>query len=168
MPEFVDIGQGLIDTRAVMEGRAHKKGVAIDVEVAPDLPRVYAFGGEINQIWEQLLDNALDAVGASGHIRLTAAREGPTLVVCVIDDGPGIPDEVKGRIFDPFFTTKGVSEGVGLGLDIARRIVRWHGGSIDVTSQPGRTAFRVALPVDGAAVPRGAEPVAQAPQEVRG
>jgi len=146
MPEYVDIGPGLADTCAVLEGKAHAKGVSVALDVAPDLPRIYAFGGEINQIWEQLIDNALDAVGPNGHVKVTATRDGSRVVVCVADDGPGIPADVMPRIFDPFFTTKAVGQGVGLGLDIARRIVGWHSGSIDVSSKPGCTVFRVSLP----------------------
>jgi signal transduction histidine kinase len=150
MPEYVDVGRGIADTCAVLEGKAHEKHVDVTVSVAPDLPRLFAFGGEINQIWEQLIDNAIDAVGPSGHVKVTAAHEGPRLVVSVTDDGPGIPADVMPRIFDPFFTTKPVGQGVGLGLDIARRIVRWHSGAIDVHSKPGCTVFRVSLPFEGA------------------
>jgi len=98
-------------------------------------------------VWANLIDNALDAVAEGGRVTVTAVRDGESVVVRVTDDGPGIPPEVKNRIFDPFFTTKPVGKGTGLGLDIARRLVDRHEGSIAVTSEPGRTEFRVALPV---------------------
>jgi signal transduction histidine kinase len=126
--------------------------VAVQLETARDLPRVHGFGSEINQVWEKLVDNALDAVETGGHVSITATARGDSVVVRVADDGPGIPEEVRSRIFDPFFTTKPVGRGTGLGLDIARRIVHLHRGDIEFTTQPGRTVFRVRLPVTGAAV----------------
>ena len=105
------------------------------------------FGGELNQVWANLIDNALDAVGENGRVMVTARPEGARVVVRVRDDGPGIPAEVKSRIFDPFFTTKPVGKGTGLGLDIVRRLVDRNDGSIEVESEPGQTEFRVALPV---------------------
>jgi signal transduction histidine kinase len=108
---------------------------------------VRGFGGELNQVWANLIDNALDAVGDGGRVMVTARPAGTTVVVRVTDDGPGIPAEVKSRIFDPFFTTKPVGEGTGLGLDIVRRLVDRNDGAIEVDSEPGRTEFRVALPV---------------------
>jgi signal transduction histidine kinase len=146
-PEAVDIGRGLTDTLAVLQAKARAKSVAVTVEVEADLPRVQAFGGELNQVWLNLIDNALDAVAESGRIDVTAARNGGAVVVRVLDDGPGIPADIRGRIFDPFFTTKGVGQGAGLGLDIVRRLVQRHDGEIDVDSRPGRTEFRVSLPV---------------------
>ena len=102
--------------------------------------------GELNQIWANLIDNALDAVGESGHVAITGGVEGPDVVVRVTDDGPGMSADVKRRIFDPFFTTKKVGEGTGLGLDIVNRIVRKHKGMIAVESEPGKTEFKVSLP----------------------
>ena len=146
VPQPVDIGQGLADTLAVLRAKARAKSVGVSVEVEPDLPRVQGFGGELNQVWANLIDNALDAVAQSGQVAVTAKREGRSVVVRVVDDGPGIPAEVRPRIFDPFFTTKPVGQGTGLGLDIVRRLVRRHDGEIDVDSRPGRTEFRVSLP----------------------
>ena len=113
-----------------------------------DLPRVRGFGGELNQVWANLIDNALDAVERRRAGDGDGARRRATkVVVRVTDDGPGIPPEVKSRIFDPFFTTKPVGKGTGLGLDIVRRLVDRNDGSIEVESEPGRTEFRVGLPV---------------------
>ncbi len=146
-PEAVDIGRGLTDTLAVLQAKARAKSVAVTVEVASALPRIQGIGGELNQVWLNLIDNALDAVAESGRVDVTATRSGGKVVVRVVDDGSGIPADVRGRIFDPFFTTKGVGQGTGLGLDIVRRLVRQHDGEIDVDSRPGRTEFRVSLPV---------------------
>jgi len=104
-------------------------------------------GGELEQVWMNVLDNALDAVDLGGHVSVTAKPEGHSLVVRIIDDGPGVAPEDQGRIFDPFFTTKAPGEGTGLGLEIARTRVRGHGGDIDFDSRPGRTEFRVMLPL---------------------
>ena len=96
------------------------------------------FSGELDQIWANLIDNAIDAVSESGHVDVTATRDGRSVVVRVIDDGPGIPANVRDRIFDPFFTTKPVGSGTGLGLDIVRRLVRHNDGTIKV--RPSRDA----------------------------
>jgi signal transduction histidine kinase len=123
------------------------------VDVEPDLPRVRGFVGELNQVWANLIDNALDAVADAGRVEVTAKRERQRVVVRVVDNGPGIPAEIRARIFDPFFTTKPVGRGTGLGLDIVRRLVSHNDAEIDVESRPGRTEFRVSLPLaemDGA------------------
>ena len=151
-PGPVDVAKGLSDTLAVLEGKARTKSVIVTIHAARDLPRVSGYGAECNQIWEKLIDNALDAVSVSGHVHITAEVEGGFLVVCVADDGPGIPPPIRGRIFDPFFTTKQVGYGTGLGLDIVRRLVQWHDGEIEVDSRPGRTVFRVSLPITGPAL----------------
>ena len=112
------------------------------------LPRIPARGGELNEVWTNLLDNALDAVGGEGTIRVSAAREGDRALVEIVHDGPGIPEEIKDRVFEPFFTTKGAGEGTGLGLDTARRVVvNGHGGDLRFSSEPGDTRFQVRLPV---------------------
>jgi signal transduction histidine kinase len=148
-PEPVDIGKGLTDTLAVLAAKARGKSASLTVDVPPDLPRVRGFGGELNQVWSNLVENALDAVNDGGRVTVTAHADGSRVVVRVTDDGPGIPAEVKGRIFDPFFTTKPVGKGTGLGLDIVRRVLDRNEGLIEVESVPGRTEFRVELPVAG-------------------
>ena len=105
------------------------------------------FAGELNQIWANLIDNALDAIPESGRVEVTANREHQKVVVRVIDNGAGVPAQIQERIFDPFFTTKPMGQGTGLGLDIVRRLVRHNDGEISVESQPGRTQFRVAFPI---------------------
>jgi signal transduction histidine kinase len=149
VPEDVDIARGLADTLAMLEGKARAKSATVHLETADGLPRLHGFGSEINQVWEKLVDNAIDAVGDQGHVTITASTRGDSILVRVADDGPGIPEQIRTRVFDPFFTTKPVGQGTGLGLDMARRIVHQHGGDIAFTSQPGRTVFRVQLPVAG-------------------
>jgi signal transduction histidine kinase len=143
----VDIERGLRDTFMVLGHKARAKSVSVKIDVAPDLPRVDAVGGELNQVWMNLLDNALDAVDLGGQVAVTAKPEGRWLIVRVIDDGPGIALEHRNRIFDPFFTTKAAGEGTGLGLETARTRVRGHGGEIQFDSRPGRTEFSVSLPL---------------------
>jgi signal transduction histidine kinase len=141
----IEIGRGLTDTVTVLGAKARAKSVEVTVHVAPGLPAVDGYGGELNQVWANLLDNAIDAA-RGGHVRLDADSENGKVFVRVIDDGPGIPDEVLTRIFDPFFTTKDVGEGTGLGLDISRRIVQRHRGTIDLHTGKGGTEFCVTLP----------------------
>lgn len=150
VPEEVDVARGLADTLAMLEGKARAKSATVHLETATSLPRVHGFGSEINQVWEKLLDNALDAVGDQGRVTITATARGDSILIRVADDGPGIPEDIRTRVFDPFFTTKPVGQGTGLGLDMARRIVHLHGGDIAFSTQPGRTVFRVRLPVAGA------------------
>jgi signal transduction histidine kinase len=144
--EIADLMQGLRDTLAVLGAKSRAKSAVVNLEVEPGLPKVRSFGGELNQVWLNLIDNALDAVAPSGTVSVTARQELGSVVVRVIDNGPGIPPDVRDQIFDPFFTTKPVGQGTGLGLDIARRLVRRHDGEIEVDSRPGRTEFRVTLP----------------------
>jgi signal transduction histidine kinase len=150
-----DIGQSIADTIAVLAAKARAKSVAVTLDIPSDLPRVPAYPAELNQVWSNLIENALDAVGTSGHVSVSAQHlGGPNLVlVSVVDDGHGIPAEIKARIFDPFFTTKPIGEGSGLGLGISDRIVRRHNGHIEVESRPSHTEFRVTLPAGSAARP---------------
>jgi signal transduction histidine kinase len=148
-PEAVDVEAGLRDTLRVLASKAKSKGGAITLDLATELPRVSANGGEMNQVWLNLIDNALDAIPESGRIEIRAEHDlkFDRVVVRVIDNGPGISAEVLPRIFDPFFTTKPPGQGTGLGLEITRRLLRRYGGDILVESRPGRTEFRVTLVV---------------------
>jgi signal transduction histidine kinase len=148
--EPVDLLQGLSNTIAVLQSKARHKSAAIAVHAEPGLPRVFGFPGELNQIWANLIDNALDALGDDGRIDIEAARDGQRVAVRIIDNGPGIPDAVRDRIFDPFFTTKPMGQGTGLGLDIVRRLILHNQGDITVASKPGRTEFRVVIPAASA------------------
>ena len=147
-PEPVDIRRGIADTFTMLGAKTRAKSVAVSVDLADDLPRAHAVGAELNQVWMHLIDNALDAVAVGGRVAVTGARELDSVVVQIVDDGPGIPRDIQGRIFDPFFTTKGVGKGTGLGLDIVRRLVQRHDGEIAVESTPGRTEFQVRLPAE--------------------
>ena len=142
----VDLREDLENTLKIF-GHRLKTGVTVVRDYDPQLPRVSAYGGELNQVWTNLIDNAIEAMNGNGQLRVRALRELECAVVEIGDNGPGIPPEIQSRIFDPFFTTKKVGEGTGLGLDTALRIVRQHHGSIEVKSQPGDTRFRVRLPL---------------------
>jgi len=152
--EPVDVEPGLRDTIRVLASKAKSTGASVSLDVAADVPPVNATGSELNQVWLNLIDNALDAVSESGGINISVRQEADWVVVRVVDDGEGIPPEIVPRIFDPFFTTKPPGQGTGLGLDITRRLVRRYHGDIAVDSSPGRTEFRVTLP---AAEPASAE-----------
>ncbi len=154
--EPVDLRSALANTVAVLKAKARSKSVAVTVTVEPDLPRVRGFASEFNQIWANLIDNALDAVPDAGRVDVTASCEHHRVVVRVIDNGPGIPPEIRSHLFEPFVTTKPVGQGTGLGLDIVRRLVTHNDAEIDVETAPGRTEFRVSLPLadtDGAGAP---------------
>lgn len=152
----VDLHEDLENTLKIFAHRL-KTGVSVVREYDPNLPRVCAFGGELNQVWTNIIDNAIDAMNGKGELRVRTARDLDHAVVEIADNGPGIPKEIQSRIFDPFFTTKKVGEGTGLGLDTAVRIVLRHHGSLEVKSQPGDTRFRVRLPIQ--------QPKAQAQEE---
>ena len=145
----MDVHDGLESTLSML-GHKLREGVTVHREFDRTLPKICAAGSELTQVWTNLVDNAVAAMGGRGTLWIRTARDGERVRVEIADDGPGIPREVMPRIWEPFFTTKGVGEGTGLGLDIARRIVeRGHGGEIRVTSRPGDTRFVVTLPIDG-------------------
>jgi signal transduction histidine kinase len=148
--EPVDLGKGLTTSVRVLKAHARQKSVGVALEIERELPLVCCSAGELNQVWVNLVDNAIDAVGEGGKVTVSAGREGDEVVVRVVDDGPGIPEADREHIFEPFFTTKKVGEGTGLGLDIARRLVLRNEGEIEVDSRPGRTEFRVRLRIAGA------------------
>jgi len=142
---FVDITSGIMDTISVLIAKTRAKNAEVILNIKPDLPPVYAKGEDLNQVWFSLLDNALDAIALSGQIFVDACVEMGRVVVRIVDDGPGIPAEIVAKIFDPFFTTKQPGQGTGLGLDIARRLLRRYNGDITVKSRPGKTEFCVSL-----------------------
>jgi signal transduction histidine kinase len=145
--EPVDLGPSLHNSVAVLNSKAREKSVAVTLELEAELPKVRGFAAELNQVWGNLIDNALDAAVNGGRVQVLAHRENQSVAVRILDDGTGISQEIRDRIFDPFFTTKPLGHGTGLGLDIARRLVRHNDGAIDFESQPGRTEFRVTLPI---------------------
>ena len=142
----VDVPAGLDATVQMLQSRMGN--VEIERDYEPGLPRINAYGGELNQVWTALIENALDALGNQGRLRLACKIEGDMMLVEIWDTGPGIPPELQERIFEPFFTTKAPGQGLGLGLDNAMRIVRKHKGHMSVRSEPGSTCFRVRLPLD--------------------
>jgi signal transduction histidine kinase len=148
----VDVHRGLDDTLVILRG-AIPTGVTVEREYAEQLPGVTAYGSELNQVWTNLIDNALDAVDGEGTIQVRTRVEAGEVVVEVEDDGPGIAPADVPKLFDPFFTTKPPGKGTGLGLNVSHRIVVRHRGRIEVDSQPGRTVFRVFLPVEPTASP---------------
>jgi signal transduction histidine kinase len=143
--ESVEVESGIRDTLSVLAAKVKSRSASIEFDIDNELPHVNAKGVELNQVWMNLLDNALDAIGETGNIEIIARKESGGVVVHIVDNGHGIPEDSISRVFDPFFTTKPPGKGIGLGLEIALRIVRRHHGEISVQSQPGRTEFRVSL-----------------------
>jgi signal transduction histidine kinase len=145
--QIVDLHQGLDDTLVILKSKL--KDVRVVREYAADLPRIQGYGGELNQVWTNLIDNAVHAMDRKGTLTLRTCVDGEGVVVEVEDDGPGIPEAIRERIFEPFFTTKGPGGGMGLGLDTCWNIVvHRHRGALSLDTRPGRTVFRVALPKD--------------------
>jgi signal transduction histidine kinase len=144
--EPIGIGNGLSTSVRVLGAKARQGSTRVRLEIPDDLPRVEAFVGELNQVWLNLISNAIDAAGEGGSVVVAASAEDGWVTVRVVDDGPGISAQDRPFIFEPFFTTKKVGEGTGLGLDIVRRLVLRNEGEIEVDSKPGRTEFRVRLP----------------------
>ena len=147
--QLVDVHEGLDSTLLMFQSRL-KTSVEVSRSYAKNLPEIEAYGGELNQVWTNILDNALDAMGGAGVIAIKTGLENNRIIVEITDNGPGIPDDMAGNIFDPFVTTKPPGEGTGLGLNVSHNIiVQKHGGEISVSSKPGSTTFRVILPVNG-------------------
>ena len=147
----VDIVKGLETTLTILNHKL-KRGVAVQRDYQPVPLLVDSFGSELNQVWTNLIDNAIDAMDGKGELRVRTYRDDGCVVVEIGDNGPGISPEIGAHIFEPFFTTKSVGEGTGLGLDTVQRIVKKHRGNIQVNSKPGDTRFRVWLPLAQAGV----------------
>lgn len=143
----VDLHKGLENTLLILKHTLKSKNVTVVREYAEDVARVIAYGSELNQVWTNLIDNAVDAMPKSGgKLKVRTKLEPTDVLIEIRDNGAGIPEDVQAHIFEPFFTTKGVGEGTGLGLDAVARIVRKHRGNIRVESKPGDTCFQVRLP----------------------
>jgi signal transduction histidine kinase len=142
----VDIVKGLENTLTILNHKL-KRGVTVHREYEKIPLLVNSFGSELNQVWTNIIDNAIDAMAGKGELRIRTYKDDNCVVVEIGDNGPGISPEIQGHIFEPFFTTKGVGEGTGLGLDTVQRIVKKHRGTIQVTSKPGNTCFKVFLPL---------------------
>lgn len=145
MWQDVNIHRDLDNTLLVLKQKL--KAITVTRHYSADLPPILARGGELNQVWTNLIDNAIDALGAGGTLTILTRFENEFVMVEITDNGPGIPAHVLPRIFEPFFTTKAVGKGTGLGLDTTYRIVQQHHGTIEVHSQPGETRFIVRLPI---------------------
>ncbi len=145
--ETVELRPGLEDAMTLLAEKARESDVTVRLDEC-DLPAVTGVVEELNQLWHSLLDNAVDAATPSGTVVIRAGQEDAAVWVEIRDDGPGIPAEIRDRIFDPFFTTKPAGQGVGLGLELVRRVVDQHRGEIDLETGPEGTAFRVILPAD--------------------
>lgn len=151
VPERVNITKHLTDTLTLLGSKARGKGATMELDIEPNLPDALGLPSELNQVWTNILDNALDAVPEGGRVLLTAVRDRESVAVSIIDNGKGIPEADLKHIFEPFFTTKPVGQGTGMGLDTVQAILIRNNGSIEVTSKPGRTEFRVKLPSADAA-----------------
>ncbi|HET6986972.1 MAG TPA: ATP-binding protein [Kribbella sp.] len=144
--QTVDVTEG-IESTLVMLGHKLRDGIEVIRSYGADVPRIDAYAGELNQVWTNLIDNAVDAMGGSGTLRISTRTDGDRVVVEFTDTGPGMSPEVATRAFEPFYTTKDVGKGTGLGLEIAQRIVaEHHGGTITISSRPGETTLQVRLP----------------------
>jgi signal transduction histidine kinase len=142
----VDIAKGLENTLTILNHKI-KRGITVHREYEKIPLLVNSYGSELNQVWTNIIDNAIDAMKGAGELRIRTYRDDDCVVVEIGDNGPGIPPDVEPHIFEPFYTTKGVGEGTGLGLDTALRIVKKHRGSIQVDSTPGNTRFQIFLPL---------------------
>jgi signal transduction histidine kinase len=149
--QSVDIHEGINDTLVMLRSQL-KGGITVEKEFEKDLPRIQAYVSELNQVWTNIIDNAISAMNGSGKIIIKTYKGDLCLVVQIIDTGPGIPADIQGKVFDPFFTTKPPGEGTGLGLNISHNIiVKKHNGKISVRSGPEGTSFEVRLPLDDSA-----------------
>jgi signal transduction histidine kinase len=142
----VDIVKSLETTLTILNHKL-KHGIVVERDYQKIPLLVNSFGSELNQVWTNIIDNAIDAMGGEGKLQVRTYRDDDCVVVEVTDNGPGIADEVRTHIFEPFFTTKGVGQGTGLGLDTVQRIVKKHRGNIQVSSVPGQTRFQIWLPL---------------------
>lgn len=143
----VDVHESLDNTLVIMRHKI-KGGVSVRRDYQPGLPRIQAYGSQLNQVWTNIIDNAIDAMGGQGELDIRTRRDGDIVVVEIEDNGPGIPEEIQTKIFSPFFTTKAVGKGSGLGLSTSYSIIQNHGGEIRLTSRPGKTVFRICLPIN--------------------
>ena len=142
----IDLREGIENTLVMLRYKL-KQGIKVERHYGPNIPRVNAYGSELNQVWTNLIDNAADAMTNDGTLTIKTSIDGECALVEIIDNGPGIPSEIQSKIFEPFFTTKKIGDGTGLGLDTVWRIVRKHHGSVRVESRPGSTRFQVRLPL---------------------
>ncbi len=145
--ELIDIQEGIANTLTILKHQLKNKSIEVQKDFGENLPKILAFPGELNQVWTNILDNAIDAMNEGGVLKIKTYDKRDRVFVEITDNGPGIPAEVVDKIFDPFFTTKDIGKGTGLGLEVVHRIVDHHKGNIEVDSVPGKTTFTVCFPV---------------------
>lgn len=145
--EEADLRQGIRNTLTMLNFKIRKKQVKVNMSSPEDLPTVCVYAGELNQLWTNLIDNAIDAVEQGGKIDISFSLEDKEMKVNIKDNGKGIPEDEKQKIFDPFYTTKVSGEGSGLGLDIVKRIIEHHDGRVELRSEPGSTEFSIYIPL---------------------
>lgn len=155
--QAVDIHEGLNNTLIMLRHKL-KEGVDVKRDYEDGLPKIQAYGSELNQVWTNIIDNAVDAMNGKGEIGIKTHKTGEWITVEIEDNGPGIPDDIQEKIFSPFFTTKAVGKGTGLGLNISYKIIEKHSGEIKVFSKPGKTRFQINLPLDFQHVKQGNTP----------
>ena len=141
-----DINRDIDNTLTLLEYKLHEKNINVKKLFSQNLAEVPAYIGELNQVWINIIDNAIYALPEGGELTIETTKDAHFSFVKIIDNGPGIPQDIVNRIFDPFFTTKKVGEGIGIGLDLVKRIIDHHNGEIKVNSKPGRTEFTVCIP----------------------
>jgi len=146
--ERVALGEGIRNTLTLLDHKLRSKHIAVTLNLPADLPMVCGWPGELNQVWTNLIDNAVDALPDGGQLTISSEPDREFVLTKVVDNGPGIPADIQDKIFEPFFTTKEIGKGTGLGLDIVQGVVKHHNGSIKVKSKPGETEFSVCLPVE--------------------
>ncbi len=142
-----NINRDIENTITLLGYKLREKNIVVKKLFCDDLPDVPVYIGELNQVWTNLIDNAIFAMPKGGELVIDTSCDNKNEYVKIVDNGPGIPKEILSRIFDPFFTTKKVGEGTGIGLDLVKRIIDRHKGEIKVNSNPGRTEFMICLPL---------------------
>lgn len=145
--QLTNLHKDIDNTLTLLGFKIREKNIEICKDFSPDLPEIPAYGSELNQVWTNLIDNAIFALDKNGKITIVTTHDKKNVNISIIDNGPGIPHNIISRIFEPFFTTKKVGEGTGIGLDLVSRIIKNHNGEIKVNSVPGRTEFSICLPV---------------------
>jgi len=145
--ELLNIHEGISNTLTILNHKLKHKNIKVIENFQGGIPKIKAFAGELNQVWTNIIDNAIDAMDNGGTLALNSRQDRDFVLVEVIDNGSGIPVDIIDSIFDPFFTTKPIGQGTGLGLDVVKKIIDQHNGQIKVISKPGKTEFQVCLPI---------------------
>ncbi len=145
--EAVSLPDGIHNTLTLLDHKLRSKHIDVALSLPTDLPTVCGWPGELNQVWTNLIDNAIDALPDGGQLRISSERDRDFVLTKITDNGPGISADIKDKIFEPFFTTKEIGKGTGLGLDIVRGVIKHHNGSVNIASKPGETVFSICLPI---------------------